>query len=135
MTTTQLLHPRIGVRHTGRSLHVRDHIEAILLLLTLCMILLVIGIWVRDSMTGPIPPVTATITVQPGDTLWSLAKRYGDPNQYILERVAVLAKANGLERGGALHVGQTLIIPVTNRSADLYYGSKVCKRIDQESSR
>ncbi len=130
MTARQLLHPEIGIRRTTPRM--LGQIELLLLLATICMLMLVIGLWVRNAAAGPVPPVMAKITVRPGDTLWCLAKQYGDPNQYILERVHTLAKANGLKRGEMLHVGQTLVIPVTNRSAKLYYGGHICKRIDRE---
>jgi hypothetical protein len=132
MTTMQLLHPEIGFRHTGLRVRALGSIELLLLVAAICTLILAAGVWTRSTIAGPVRPVMASITVQPGDTLWSLAKQYGDPNQYILERVHTLAKANSLQRGDALHVGQTLVIPVTNRSAKLYYGGHICKRIDQE---
>ncbi len=54
------------------------------------------------------------MTVQRGDSLWSLAKRYGDPNAYILERVDILAQANKMSSRSALMPGQRIIIPVSN---------------------
>ncbi len=54
------------------------------------------------------------MTVQRGDSLWSLAKRYGDPNSYILDRVDVLARANKMSSGSTLMPGQRIIIPVSN---------------------
>ena len=130
MTTMQLLHPEIGIRHAGLRARTLSPVELLLILATTCALTLAFGLWARNTIAGPVPPVMANITVQPGDTLWGLAKQYGDPNQYILERVYALAKANNLQRGDALHVGQTLVIPVTNRSAKLYYGGHICKRID-----
>lgn len=130
MTARQLLHPGISIRHARPR--VLSQIELLLLLTTICMLALVGGLWARNVIAGPVHPVMAEITVRPGDTLWCLAKQYGDPNQYILERVQTLARANGMRAGDMLHAGQTLVIPVANRSAKLYYGSQVCKRIDQE---
>lgn len=135
MTTGRLLHPEMSLTRKRRAPRVRDRAEWLLLLITVFMIILVTGFWVRDSIAGPVEPVIATITVQSGDTLWNLAKQYGDPDQYILARVDALAKANGLKRGDVLRVGQTLTIPVTNRSAKLYYGGKLCSRLDQEPGR
>jgi nucleoid-associated protein YgaU len=51
--------------------------------------------------------------VRAGDTLWSLAKRFGDPGAYILDRVDTLAAANGLASDARLMPGQRIIIPVT----------------------
>jgi LysM repeat protein len=99
-----------------------------LLVIAVIVLLLVVGMWLRNVMLGGVPPVMATVTVKQGDTLWSLAEQYGDPNQYILERVNALVQANGLERSQALRAGQTLVIPVTNRSARLYYGGQYASR-------
>lgn len=54
------------------------------------------------------------VTVRPGDTLWSLARRYGDPNLYILERVNAMADANGLSSHGPLVPGQRVVVSVEN---------------------
>ncbi|MCX6377527.1 MAG: LysM domain-containing protein, partial [Armatimonadetes bacterium] len=66
-----------------------------------------------------------TITVQPGDTLWGLAKRYGDQDTYILARVDSLARANKLRRGGELLAGQALLVPATTQR----FGGKTCREI------
>jgi hypothetical protein len=62
--------------------------------------------------------VTGTLrvpmTVQRGDSFWSLAKRYGDPNAYILDRVDVLAQANKMSATASLMPGQRIVIPVSN---------------------
>src|SRR5690349_18592646 len=36
------------------------------------------------KVAGPAVPTSITMAVRSGDTLWSLAKRFGDPNAYIL---------------------------------------------------
>ena len=54
------------------------------------------------------------MTVQSGDSLWNLAKRYGDPNVYILDRVDVLARANHMPATTSLLPGQRIVIPVSN---------------------
>ena len=58
-----------------------------------------------------VAPLFATITVRPGDTLWSLAGRYGDPHQPIVRRVDALTRANRLSSGATLVPGQTLLVP------------------------
>jgi len=117
-----------GFRQTWKSADLLDRAELILLLMTAGTLLFLAGIWLRGSLAGGAPPVTATVTVQAGDTLWGFAKEYGDPDQYILERVNALTRANKLEKGRALHEGQTLVIPVGNPSARLYYGGKYASR-------
>lgn len=62
----------------------------------------------------PATPPTVVMTVRPGDTLWSLARRYGDPAAYMLDRVDALARANRLPHGAALVPGQKLRVPVQN---------------------
>lgn len=53
----------------------------------------------------PEPPPPSTYTVQSGDNLWALAKKFGlaDPRQ--------LARMNGLKNPDLLQVGQVLILP------------------------
>lgn len=48
-------------------------------------------------------------TVQPGDTLWSIASRFGTS-------VDILMHANGLNNPNQLQSGQTLHIPVSPNS-------------------
>ncbi len=53
---------------------------------------------------APAPTGGRVHVVQPGDTLWSLARRYGTTP-------ADIARVNGVDPQGILHVGQTLRIP------------------------
>jgi len=128
MTARELLHPESDSMRRWATEHALDRAERFLLISTACVLLFVFMSLARSAVTADAPPETAMITVQAGDTLWELAGEYGDPNQYILERVNALAKANGLKRGEVLREGQTLVIPVTNRSAKLYYGGKYASR-------
>ena len=118
----------ISPQQTLAGASVVNRAELSLLLVTMCILLFVIGIWLRNVAVGSAPPTTVTITVQPGDTRWRLAAKYGDPDRYILERVSALAKANGLEKNRMLREGQTLVIPVGGKSAKLYYGGKYASR-------
>ncbi len=58
--------------------------------------------------------VTISRAVKRGDTLTSLARHYGNPNTYILEREDQIARANHLTGKVPLLPGQHLQIPVTN---------------------
>lgn len=53
-------------------------------------------------------------TVKPGDTLWKLAARYGDPNSYMLDRVETYARDNRLSSDAPLVPGQRLLLSVRN---------------------
>ena len=54
------------------------------------------------------------VTVAPGDTLWSLSRRYGSDKANIQEQIDTLAQANALSTGTALVAGERLLVPVTN---------------------
>ena len=54
--------------------------------------------------TTPEQPTTVTYTVQPGDTLWKVAQKYG------VTSLAIVA-ANKLDPTKYLYVGQKLVIP------------------------
>jgi Tfp pilus assembly protein FimV len=51
------------------------------------------------------------VTVGEGDTLWSLAKRYGDRSLSLTERLDALATANPQAAKGLLTPGQRLRLP------------------------
>lgn len=121
-------HPEIGLKQTWTTARLIDRAEFALLLATVTALLFVAGIWVRNALAEDTPPVMATITVGHGDTLWNLAEKYGDPEQYILERVNAFSKVNHIAKGRPLQEGETLVIPVGNKSARLYYGGKYANR-------
>jgi len=60
----------------------------------------------------PVPIVS--VRVARGETLWTLAKHYGNPNTYILETVDGIARENSLSPGAPLAPGQVLKIAVRN---------------------
>lgn len=71
---------------------------------------------VRQSYAGPSasPVVMISKNVSRGDTLTSLAKRYGDPQTYLPVREEQIARANHLSGAVPLVPGQHLRIPVTS---------------------
>ncbi len=58
------------------------------------------------AAASPTPPAPLEYTVQAGDTLGAIAQAYGIP-------IGDLMAANGLADPNVLHVGQTLVVPVT----------------------
>ncbi|HEY3267483.1 MAG TPA: LysM domain-containing protein [Armatimonadota bacterium] len=73
-----------------------------------------IGVALGHALLRPAQIPVITVRVQPGDTLWSFADRFGSPDEYILRRVDRLAAYNHLPAGSRLHAGQVLRIPVEN---------------------
>lgn len=55
-------------------------------------------------------PATASVVVQPGETLWEIAKRVS-PNEDPRAAVATLRELNGLQAQTALLAGQSLSVP------------------------
>jgi hypothetical protein len=62
-------------------------------------------------------PRIVTVTVKPGDSLWSYAKRYGSPANYILDNVDEIATDNKIAADASLIPGQHLQIRVENTAA------------------
>jgi nucleoid-associated protein YgaU len=120
MIARQLLHPWIGVYRERLPLKRIDRAEMLVLIVSVCALLLVCGLTM--AVDRPSPTMTA-ISVRSGDTLWSLAAQYGDPNTYILQRVDDLRQANGLKAGQPLHEGQVLRVPNVQRSTSNFQRS------------
>jgi LysM repeat protein len=53
----------------------------------------------------------AQIRVNPGDSLWRIAKANPDPRQTVTERIRAIAAANGISDPNKIKPGQMLIIP------------------------
>ena len=103
---------------TGRLVHAplrhSRHLRASILQKRIATVLITLALaWMAVGAFLPTAPPSSTLSVQvqPGDTLWVIADRYGDPDEYILRRIARLEEMNGLESGGTLRAGQTLIVP------------------------
>jgi nucleoid-associated protein YgaU len=88
------------------------------LLVVLCaMVAVGLKLWrgnVAAATSAAVRPVVLPVTVRAGDSLWSLARRYGDPSVYILDRVDTLARTNKLTGSVRLTPGQRLLVPVGN---------------------
>jgi LysM repeat protein len=53
---------------------------------------------------------SVSVTVMPGDTLWSIAKNYAPEGTDIRNYIYKVKKLNGLA-GSSLSVGQTIVLP------------------------
>ncbi len=74
-------------------------------------VLILSAVHVISSKFAP-SPGTITVQVHSGETLWTYARQYGSPDEYILKRVHKIAAINKLDAGRPLQVGQKLVIPV-----------------------
>jgi LysM repeat protein len=68
------------------------------------------GILLARGSTESDPPVQAVISVQPGDTLWDIAREYTAPGEDIRVTIERIRTHNNL-KSLVLHPGQTLEIP------------------------
>jgi hypothetical protein len=66
--------------------------------------------WALRARTAPV----IQVEVRAGDTLWGIASRYGNPDEYILRRVQRLAARNHIAPGTSLGPGMRLSVPVEN---------------------
>lgn len=103
--------PAAPVRLTARGRRLaRTAVVVLALLVVLAVSLL--GRTPADAGSGAVVPATSTVVVQPGQTLWQVAKAAvpGADVRETLERIAVL---NGFESASDLvvHPGQKLVIP------------------------
>lgn len=99
----------------GRHLQVRlAHVEMLVLAAIVALVLIYAGSAIGQRFFRPAETPVIAVKVGPGDTLWTLAERYGHPSDYILKRVDHLAEANGIAPGAQLQPGQVLSVPVEN---------------------
>ncbi len=134
MASSQLTYP-VAFSRRRPIIRARDLGWLLMALSVMAACIMVMIFWAQSASANRVQPVMKVIIVHNGDTLWSLASKYGDPHQYILERVDALEKANGLKQGAVLRAGLALNVPVANPSLKLYYGGKICKLTDEQPSR
>ncbi|WP_309713796.1 LysM peptidoglycan-binding domain-containing protein [Armatimonas sp.] len=69
---------------------------------------------VRETATIRLPELTQTqvVTVTPGDSLWSIARRYSPKGTSTMDNIAVISALNG-NPNGQLEPGQRLVVPAT----------------------
>jgi nucleoid-associated protein YgaU len=72
-----------------------------------------LGAWpvaARTDQPAPPPAPSRRVLVKYGDSLWTLAREYGDPRRDVRAIVAEIARANRIDPG-ELRPGQVLLIP------------------------
>jgi len=71
-----------------------------------------VAVWLLSAAARPDagPPPPLVVEVAYGDSLWTLARRYGDPAQDVREVVTAMMRANSIAPG-RLQPGQRLLIP------------------------
>ncbi|MBA4609410.1 LysM peptidoglycan-binding domain-containing protein [Aeromicrobium sp. Marseille-Q0843] len=99
--------PSAPVRLTGRG---RVAIVAVALAIITTLVI-VFGSAVVATGSASDPGIVTTVTVQPGQTLWSIAAE-ARPNADIRATVDEIVKLNALEDGAPLPIGSTLAVPV-----------------------
>lgn len=95
------------VRLTGRG---RVAVVAVALAV-LTTLAIVFGSAVVASNEAPVEGTVTTVTVQPGQTLWSIAAE-ARPDADIRATVDQIVRLNALEDGAELSIGATLAVPV-----------------------
>ncbi len=76
-----------------------------------CLTLFLIGYAFAQHSSAADSQPTPTYVVQPGDTLWSIAKAHGSPQHDIRAIVYRIQKLNDLE-SPIIRPGQCLLLPV-----------------------
>lgn len=111
-----------GGQHGGDGAWSAQAAAAVALLILGSLLLAVAGWWRAEGTTdaasampapsdGPAAGVAARVVVQPGDTLWTLAVRYGPPGEDPRRLVWELAEVNGLDPGAVLLPARGLRLP------------------------
>jgi LysM repeat protein len=105
--------------------------ERLTLIVLATLGLLTLGYRAGRAVQPPTRPATAPIvthTVRSGDTLWKIAQKYGNPETYILERVAALETLNPKVASAPLHIGDTVRVRVENPVLVAQMSPKIARR-------
>jgi LysM repeat protein len=101
----------VPLRLTRRGRRLARTVIVLLAVLTA----LVLSVAARSSSVeagnAPAEVATTTVVVQPGQTLWTVARSIA-PNADVRDTVARIQDLNGFS-GGSVRPGQSLIVPVT----------------------
>ena len=95
---------------SARSSHVRTVTPTEMALLALIIVVLFAAAWLSGGRTAGAVPETRRLRVEPGQTLWSIAREHPAPGLSTAETVQILAQINGL-KGAGLVAGEMLEVP------------------------
>lgn len=99
-----------GAAHRGAHLTRRGRVVALAVLVALLFAAFSFGRFGSQAATSPEPrPAVSQTTVQPGESLWTVAKRVA-PRTDPRETVEQLRRMNDLA-GSSLQAGQQLLLP------------------------
>jgi LysM repeat protein len=83
--------------------------RVVLLVLLLAVATAVAGLVAAPGQAAERPTAAPTVVVRPGDTLWSIARRY-EPRRDPFETIDDIRRLNGIE-DFTVHPGQQLTMP------------------------
>ena len=112
MTSTTTSHQATRP-HGGLRLTTRGYALVLLILVLLLLGAFAIGRSASSQATGPAtsgPPALTQLTVQPGDTLWSIARRVA-PQRDPRDVVSQIRRLNHLP-SASVQAGRQLLLPV-----------------------
>ncbi len=105
---------RWGVQHRARRRTARRRRAVVSLVFAVCIALIALTVAVDRTAPGSEEYVLAH--VQPGDTLWDIALRFGDSGVDTRHLVFMIRKANSLD-SSVIMPGDVLRVPVKSTTA------------------
>ncbi|MEN6519787.1 MAG: LysM peptidoglycan-binding domain-containing protein [Armatimonadota bacterium] len=101
----------------ARFRNIRPAVEKYMLFITVLVAALAVACSVvAFSSNNAASAGTVRVTVHQGDSLWTFASQYGNPNEYILKRVHRIARINNIKTSRPLEPGEELIIPCERKT-------------------
>ena len=107
--------PEVHIAHiSAAGPDLRPKIEKYLTIAAAAVVVFVLILSTIHAISARFAPAPCKITVKvhQGESLWTCAERYGNPNEYILKRVNTIARMNNLTPSRPLEIGQKLVVPV-----------------------
>jgi nucleoid-associated protein YgaU len=119
----KLYSPRPRRLESARSVRLAGSRPARAILVLGAVLALILGLGFAHGVQGTAPTDYQTVTVQPGDTLWTLAERRY-PNEDVRGCVEEIERINGLQ-DPVLRTGQSLRVPASETQGRQPEGAKL----------